>query len=71
MKRVLRREGPRVPLSNGSAQPSGQIGMAAMSHQPGACSERFVSARHESINKVEDSVAELLRILRVHGQNVP
>jgi hypothetical protein len=43
MKRVLRREGPRVPLSNGSAQPSAQIGMAAMSHQPGGLQKKAQS----------------------------
>ncbi len=34
--------------------------------QPGACSERFVSARHEEVNKVDQSLEELQRILREH-----
>lgn len=36
-------------------------------HQPGACSERFVAARHEQVNKVDGSVEELQRILREHA----
>ncbi len=34
---------------------------------PGACSERFVCARHAQVNKVDESVDELARILREHA----
>ena len=40
-------------------------------HQPGACSERFVSARHEQVNKVDESLEELQRILREHALASP
>jgi len=33
----------------------------------GACSERYVSARHERTNKVDESIEELERILREHA----
>jgi len=34
---------------------------------PGACSELFVCARHAQVNKVDESVDELARILREHA----
>jgi pimeloyl-ACP methyl ester carboxylesterase len=34
---------------------------------PGVCTERLVSAGHESMNKVDESMAELERILREHA----
>ena len=33
----------------------------------GACSERFVDARHTRVNKVDEAVDELARILRMHA----
>jgi pimeloyl-ACP methyl ester carboxylesterase len=33
----------------------------------GACSERYVSARHSKVNKIDESLDELQRILRLHA----
>jgi hypothetical protein len=47
--------------------PSDGVVPVSSSRLGGACSERFVSARHENVNKVDESVNELQRILRQHA----
>jgi pimeloyl-ACP methyl ester carboxylesterase len=39
----------------------------ASARLPGSCSERFVCARHAHVNKVDEAVDELARILREHA----
>jgi len=53
-----------------SGEASDGVVPVSSASQPGTCSEQFVSARHQSTNKVDESVVELQRILRVHEQNV-
>ena len=45
-------------------EPSDGVVPVSSARQPGACSERLVSARHEMVNKVDASLEELQRILR-------
>ncbi len=47
--------------------PSDGVVPVSSARLAGACSERFVSARHENVNKVDESVDELQRILRQHA----
>ena len=47
-------------------EPSDGVVPVSSARQPGACSERFVSAWHEQVNKADESLAELRRILREH-----
>jgi hypothetical protein len=58
-------------VTNLRGESSDGVVPVSSAHQPGACSERFVSARHEDMNKVDETLVELLRILRDHGQGVP
>jgi pimeloyl-ACP methyl ester carboxylesterase len=57
--------GDRRPTLNGDG--SDGVVPVSSARLPAACSERFVSARHERMHKVDDTVAELERILREHA----
>jgi len=57
--------GTRVTLPG--VDPSDGVVPVFSARLTGAASERFVSARHEMVNKVDESIAELRRILCEHA----
>jgi len=50
-----------------SGEPSDGVVPVSSARLPGVCSERHVSARHTMVNKADESVEEMQRILREHA----
>jgi pimeloyl-ACP methyl ester carboxylesterase len=58
------------PLVTLKGEPSDGVVPVSSARLAGACSEKFVAARHAQVNKVDDAVDELARILREHAITV-
>ena len=50
------------------SEPSDGVVPVSSARLAGACSERFVAARHQMVGKVDESLEELQRILREHAR---